>query len=108
ERRVHPVVAVLVAHPVGDAVAGVPVLGLIGVHDGHPAPPRSLPRRWIVPAESVTAPTLALSSAARSRSFPAASARSASAAPSRSTSVLATPWSSSGRPRRSRPGRSPA
>ena len=88
-----------------DALAGVPVLGLPGVRDAHP----SSPRRWIVPAASLTAPTRAWSSAVRSRPPSLlVSARSASDEPRRSISVLATPWSSRGRARRSRSGSSPA
>src|SRR5262249_61620365 len=105
ERRVHAVIARLVPDPVGDALAGVPELGLGRIRDAH----SSSPSRWIVPAESVIAPTLTPSSAAWSRPpSPAVPAPPATAQPSPSASVLATPWSSSGRPPRSRSGMSPA
>jgi hypothetical protein len=35
ERRVHAVIAGLVVDPVGDGLAGVPVLGLLRVRDAH-------------------------------------------------------------------------
>src|SRR5260370_561567 len=96
ERRIHAVIARLVDDPVGDALAGVPVLGLLGVRDTH----LSSPHRWIVPAESAIAPTLTSSSAARSRPpSPAAPAPPARAGPSRSTRVLATPCGGRGPPR---------